>query len=58
MDYSDRDAATHPVKGFSGITTEYATGALVIACLVALILIRRGFRGVGVPGVGSLNLGK
>jgi hypothetical protein len=58
VDYSDRAAQSTSIKGFSGITTEYATGALVIACLVALILIRRGFRGVGVPGVGSLSLGK
>lgn len=58
MDYSDRDAQSTAIKGFSGVTTEYATGALVIACLIALILIRRGFRGVGVPGVGSLSIGK
>lgn len=58
MDYNDRDAQTNPIKAFSGITTEYATGALVIGCLVALILIRRGFRGVGVPGVGNLSIGK
>lgn len=58
MDYSDRDAQTHPVKGFSGVTTEYAVGALVIGCLVALILIRRGFRGVGVPGLGNISIAK
>lgn len=57
MDYSDRDAQSNPIRGFSGITTEYATGALVIACLIALILVRRGFRGVGVPGVGNINIG-
>lgn len=51
MDYNDRSAQTHPVKGVSGITTEYATAALVIGCLVALILIRRGFRGVSVAGI-------
>jgi hypothetical protein len=55
MDYSvDTE---HPVKGVSGITTEYATAALVIGCLIALILIRRGFRGVGIPGVGGVKLG-
>lgn len=58
MDYSDRSAQSTPVRAFSAITTEYATGALVIACLVALIFIRRGFRGVGLPGVGSLSVGK
>jgi len=56
MDYSDSSSMTHPVKGFAGITTEYATAALVIGCLVALVLIRRGFRGVGIPGVASVGL--
>lgn len=54
MDYSDRTA--HPVKGVSGITTEYATAAIVLGCLVALILIRRGFRGIGIPGVGGVSI--
>ena len=35
----------------TGITTEHAVAGLVIGCLVALILIRRGFRGVNVGGV-------
>jgi hypothetical protein len=35
---------TNPVSAGRGITTEYATGALVIGCLVALWAIRRGFR--------------
>lgn len=56
MDYSiDQN---HPVKGTMGISTEYAAGALVIGCLVALILIRRGFRGVGIPGVGGISIGR
>lgn len=54
MDYSDRSA--HPVKSVSGITTEYAAAAIVIGCLVALILIRRGFRGINVPGVGGVSV--
>lgn len=58
MDYSDDSSAVHPVKGLSGITTEYAVGALVLGCLVALILIRRGFRGVGIPGVGSISVSR
>lgn len=56
MDYSED--VVHPVKGFSGITTEYAAAALVIGCLVALILIRRGFRGVGIPGVGNVSIAR
>lgn len=55
MDYSD--SPTHPIKGTGPITTEYAVAALVIGCLVALILIRRGFRGVGIPGVGGVSIG-
>lgn len=55
MDYGDDPR--HPVKGNGTITTEYAVAALVIGCLVALILIRRGFRGIGLPGVGSVNIG-
>lgn len=35
----------------SGFTTEHAAAAIVIASLVALVLIRRGFRGVSVGGV-------
>lgn len=55
MDYSD--SPTHPVKDGQGITTEYAAAALVVGCLVALILLKRGFRGVSIPGVGSANIG-
>ena len=40
----------NPVKG-NGLSTEHATAALVIGCLVGLFLIRRGFRGVNVGGV-------
>lgn len=55
MNYSD--SPRHPVKGNGAVTTEYAVAALVIGCLVALILVRRGFRGVGIPGVGGVSIG-
>jgi hypothetical protein len=58
MDYSDRGNQSTGIKGgLSGVTTEYATAAIVIGCLVGLIVIRRGFRGLRVPGVGGVNLG-
>lgn len=31
--------------------TEYATAGLVFGCMIALILIRHGFRGVSVGGI-------
>ena len=34
-----------------GLNTEHATAALVLGCLAALILLRRGFRGVNVGGL-------
>lgn len=40
-----------------GMGTEYAAAGLVLGCLIALILLRRGFRGVGLPGVGSVRVG-
>lgn len=49
--------AENPIKQ-GGISTEHAVAALVIGCLVALILIRRGFRGVGIPGVGSVGIAR
>jgi hypothetical protein len=39
--------AVNPVPA-NGLTTERAAGALVIGALAALIMIRRGFRGVSV----------
>jgi hypothetical protein len=39
--------ATQPLKG-NGITTEQAAAAIVLGSLVALIAVRRGFRGVSV----------
>lgn len=41
----------------SAFSTEHAAAVLVIGSLGCLMLLRRGFRGVGVPGVGSVNLG-
>jgi hypothetical protein len=39
--------ATQPLKG-QGLSTEQAAAAVVLGSLVALIAIRRGFRGVSV----------
>jgi hypothetical protein len=39
--------AVSPVPA-NGLTTERAAGALVLGALAALIMIRRGFRGVSV----------
>lgn len=38
--------------------TPFAVAGIVIGCVVALWLLRRGFRGVGLPGVGSVSIGK
>jgi hypothetical protein len=43
------------VKG-QGLQTEQAVAAIVIGCLVALIMLRRGFRGVNIPGVASVGV--
>lgn len=40
-----------PVGG-AGFTTEHATAVVVIGSLLFLILVRRGFRGISVGGVG------
>jgi hypothetical protein len=40
----------NPIPG-GGMTTEKAAAALVIGSLIALIAIRRGFRGVSVSGM-------
>ena len=39
--------ATQPVKG-QGLSTEQAAAAIVLGSLVALIAVRRGFRGLSV----------
>jgi hypothetical protein len=46
----------NPVKTV-GFSAEHAVAGLVIGCLIALILLRKGFRGVGIPGVGSASIG-
>lgn len=58
MDYSDNQSMVNPVRGnMTGLTTEHAAAVVVIGSLVFLILIRRGFRGVGIPGVGGVKVG-
>lgn len=49
------EVSTEKMKG---VTTEYAAAALVFGCLAALIILRRGFRGVSLRGVGSVGIGK
>lgn len=47
----------NPIAGPGGVMTEHAVAGIVIGCLIALILLRRGFRGVGIPGVASVRVG-
>lgn len=55
MDYNDvKQSGSGGVK-LGGVSVEYAAGAIVLGALVALILLRRGFRGVSIPGVGSVS---
>lgn len=49
--------STNPIRG-AGWNTEHAVAGIVIGCLVALILLRRGFRGINVPGVGSATIAR
>jgi hypothetical protein len=46
----------NPVKSGSW-GTEHAVAGIVIGCVIALVLLRRGFRGVGIPGVASVKVG-
>lgn len=48
MDYGQEQS--YPVGG-AGFTTEHAAAVIVIGALAALVLLRRGFRGVNVGGV-------
>jgi len=48
----------HPIKGAGTITTEKMAAALVIGALIFLILVRRGFAGINVRGLGGVNIGK
>lgn len=50
-----RDDDTHYVN--TTYSTEHAAAVIVIGSLAILMLLRRGFRGIGVPGVGSVNIG-
>lgn len=49
---------TYNVRTANMLDTPYAVAGIVIGCVIALWLLRRGFRGVGIPGVGSLSLGR
>jgi hypothetical protein len=40
------------------LDTPIVVAGIVIGCVIALWLLRRGFRGVGIPGVGSVSLGR
>jgi hypothetical protein len=46
LDYND-----NPVKGGQGMQTEHVVAGIVLGCLAALILLRRGFRGVSAGGL-------
>lgn len=50
------NASENPVKDGSW-GTEHAVAGIVIGCIVALALLRRGFRGVGIPGVAAVKVG-
>lgn len=50
-----RDDDTQYVN--TAYSTEHAAAVLVIGSLAMLMLIRRGFRGIGVPGVGGVHIG-
>lgn len=41
---------TNPITG-GGFDTQHAAGALIVVCLLLLVLIRRGFRGVNLAGI-------
>jgi hypothetical protein len=49
---------TQHVRTAGLMDTPYAVAGIVIGCVLALWLLRRGFRGVGLPGVGNVSLGK
>ncbi|HET7414759.1 MAG TPA: hypothetical protein VFI97_03585 [Arthrobacter sp.] len=41
----------------AGLDTQHAAAIIVLLALALLILIRRGFRGVTVSGVGGIKVG-
>ena len=50
-------AANEELAGkLSGWSTEHAAAVMVFGSMAILILIRRGFRGAGVKGVGSFKI--
>lgn len=50
------NSGRYPVS-MTGFTSPHAAGVIVIGSLLLLIAIRRGFRGIGVPGVGHVGIG-
>lgn len=38
------------------VATPHAAAAIVIGALIFLYLVRKGFRGLSVPGVGAVNV--
>jgi hypothetical protein len=58
MDYGTDGYDSYNVGNTAvGIPTEKAAAIIVIGSLLILILIRRGFRGVSVSGVGGIGVG-
>lgn len=56
--YAAPDPRNNPVRANGAVTAEYAVAGLVIGCLAALWLIRRGFGiGAGIPGVAAVKIG-
>lgn len=49
---TDGDGYGDSFRGISGFSTAHSAGVIVVGSLIALILIRRGFRGVSVGGAG------
>ena len=47
--YEPDSQMVNPVKS-AGMSTEYAAGVIVIAALVFLVAVNRGFRGVSISG--------
>jgi hypothetical protein len=44
-------------SSINGLTAEHAAAIIVLGSLVALIAIKRGFRGIGIPGVAHIKVG-
>lgn len=52
------EESSYNVRTASVLDTPIVVAGIVIGCVVALWLLRRGFRGVGIPGIGSVSLGR